>query len=515
MLQFVAGTGSPGGVPLRGVAPFGFRIPGDALGRRRRWMTCGPRAAAAACCCVLILACASRALPRKQGPPAPQGPLPEAAGGGGRGLHVAVVSLEFVPPLFSGNGVYARTLVKGLLLPALRSRVRRITVLAGCPSEGSSETCADPDPDLAAQISAGRLSVVRVPVPADRWRRLDRLSPWEEFAERAAAVLPQAADVSMLIDWHAVPVFEAAVAARHVRRRCVALSFRVYHASPGLADGAREKHFFSEQERRALPGEGNCGSALALTDLDRAMLLRLCKSAGRCAAALGTLPPALRPDVAAEARRLGAPDDWAVGRRYLVSCVRLSPEKRAHAFAEALAALGRDFLAAHGVVPLLCGAHANASYAASVVAAVRAVSRDAVVEPNFLGARRLGELFGAALLNVHPPLYDAYGMTVAEAAAFGAPTLLHQPRPGMGTPGRGLAEGIGAAAMLQPGRGEALVTDFSDSSAVAAALRRLLAPSGRPELRAAASKARTRALLWTEERAAEELVRVLLREAAR
>ena len=41
----------------------------------------------------------------------------------------------------------------------------------------------------------------------------------------------------------------------------------------------------------------------------------------------------------------------------------------------------------------------------------------------FLDAAGLEELYSKTLLNVHPPSYDAFGMSVVEAAAFGAPTV--------------------------------------------------------------------------------------------
>ncbi len=42
-----------------------------------------------------------------------------------------------------------------------------------------------------------------------------------------------------------------------------------------------------------------------------------------------------------------------------------------------------------------------------------------VVEERFLGPADLARIFEATVLNVHPPLYDAYGMTVVEAASQG------------------------------------------------------------------------------------------------
>ena len=35
----------------------------------------------------------------------------------------------------------------------------------------------------------------------------------------------------------------------------------------------------------------------------------------------------------------------------------------------------------------------------------------------------LAALYARTRLNVHPPRYDAFGMSIVEAAAFGAPTV--------------------------------------------------------------------------------------------
>lgn len=46
----------------------------------------------------------------------------------------------------------------------------------------------------------------------------------------------------------------------------------------------------------------------------------------------------------------------------------------------------------------------------------------AVIHEDFMDPLGLEALYLETRLNVHPPLYDAYGMTVVEAAAFGVPS---------------------------------------------------------------------------------------------
>ena len=40
-------------------------------------------------------------------------------------------------------------------------------------------------------------------------------------------------------------------------------------------------------------------------------------------------------------------------------------------------------------------------------------------------AEELATVWQSTLLNIHPATYEAYGMTIVEAAAFGVPSLLH------------------------------------------------------------------------------------------
>ena len=58
-------------------------------------------------------------------------------------------------------------------------------------------------------------------------------------------------------------------------------------------------------------------------------------------------------------------------------------------------------------------------YADGLKARLRAAVPDAIIEERFLGPTELADIFSATALNIHPCLYDAYGMTVVEAASQG------------------------------------------------------------------------------------------------
>jgi len=101
-------------------------------------------------------------------------------------------------------------------------------------------------------------------------------------------------------------------------------------------------------------------------------------------------------------------------------------------------------LAERNLVPLLCGASADASLAAEVKERLRKAAPSAVILEDFLGPEALCGIFSATKLNVHPCLYDAYGMSVVEAAAFGAPSVVN------------LGGTIGATALLNKGEDSGL-----------------------------------------------------------
>lgn len=121
-------------------------------------------------------------------------------------MKILFLSLEFADPLFSGNGVYARTLVRALLHTSPHATV---LALCGQPPTNSGSTefgdASRPKHDIsressgrvstvaatsvlpgAAAEAAGRLQVRAVSLR--RWGALDRSSDSEGFAAAASEV---------------------------------------------------------------------------------------------------------------------------------------------------------------------------------------------------------------------------------------------------------------------------------------------------------------------------------------
>jgi glycosyltransferase involved in cell wall biosynthesis len=171
-------------------------------------------------------------------------------------------------------------------------------------------------------------------------------------------------------------------------------------------------------------------------------------------------------------------------------------------FAEVLEAVGTQLID-RGFVPLLCGAAAEKTYAAEVIERVRSATAGRAVLLEHLGAEELAAVFARTALNFHPCVYDAYGMSIVEAAAFGAPSMIN----GGGT--------IGAAALLDAGVGVLAADLTAPAAEVGVAVLEALDEHERLDEVAQAGK--SRALDWGEEAAGcalHEAVKEMLRASA-
>lgn len=215
-------------------------------------------------------------------------------------------------------------------------------------------------------------------------------------------------------------------------------------------------------------------------------------------------------------------------QRLFITCVvRLSPEKTPHHFVTLLKKLGGvDFLRCNSLVPIMCGARSVEDYAKKVVDDFQEMMCSSsskgdnvwpcVVIDRHLGPKELAAVFSRTAVNVHPCLYDAYGMTLVEAAAFGAPSIVNN------------GGVIGAASLLGEGKGcmavnlEQMLEEASGGNyeeKIVDALRTLTIPVDNSEksessenwvaLRQIAKEARSKALHWDEMACCQGLIDVL------
>ena len=125
-------------------------------------------------------------------------------------------------------------------------------------------------------------------------------------------------------------------------------------------------------------------------------------------------------------RQLSLPRGQAPHRKLLTCVVRLSPEKEPETFIALAAALHRSgALQRLSMTPLML-ATAQTRYAEDLRSRFRSEVPAGQVVTHFLQPAQLAAVFAATRLNVHPCRYDAYGMTVVEAAAQGVPSVVHK-----------------------------------------------------------------------------------------
>jgi len=433
-------------------------------------------------------------------------------------MKLLYLSLEFLDPLFSGNGVLARSQVRGLLK---RSEVTQVTVCCGRWNSIASKTGANEvitlsssstlppqledtfqresvaieDPELTQAIKTGKLRVRWVPVSV--WHTLDRPCSWIEFAELgadAAYIASRGVDVVLVVDWSALALYER-VAQRQSPRDgpqipMVFLNFRVYHAMPDISEDDRE--FYRRMETRALEiADDSRGAAICLCRGDKESLTLLMDSRVEESIALFVNFPCLRDE--AFQRSLGFPL-VPPSRRFITCIVRLAPEKGAHRFAEMIEELGSDFLHSQGLVPFLCGAVSNKDYGTAVHQRLKRACPFSKIE-SFLNSTQLLNVLSETLINVHPATYEAYGMTIIEAASMGAASLVHY-------------ENVGARDLLSSGGVDHFFeTDFTEPRSAARRLREIL--GDRVGIKDVGARARVEALTWDEQAHAGRIYEIL------
>jgi glycosyltransferase involved in cell wall biosynthesis len=325
-------------------------------------------------------------------------------------MKVLLVSIEFIDPIFSGNGTACRCLLRSILSIPSTS----IFVLCGCPQQEYDEASIShrittSDFAKSLQISdddAKKLSGFAIHLPS--WYRTDIQSSFLDFANGTCSVAQDVAsfdpDVSICIDWTGSLVRRTLRDKAKIEVPAVYFAFCCYSFLTGASSS--DKEFYLEQEQLAM--ESSC-LTIAMCSGDMQKLKEI-----KAVDTIKLLIPPLRKDFQEAVLGLVT----SARRRFLTCCLRLHPSKNVVAFVEAVALL-RDFLVEHDLVPVLCGAAADAAYAERCRSELRAAFPGSVVREDFLGPGELAMLLRETRLNVHTALYEPYGMTIIEAAAAG------------------------------------------------------------------------------------------------
>lgn len=306
-------------------------------------------------------------------------------------------------------------------------------------------------------------------MPVDIWFTTDRKSSHEQFARGVSRILDEidwaSTDACFAVDWTAMNALHvmSADSTAIMQRESVPvmyLTYRSYASMTGISDDDRD--FYSEVERNAVRrAVSSGGGVVALCDDD----WRTQSSFTDNEHAVRVILPMLRTEFSTVADEdKGKILDFGRKRQYLVSLVRLSEDKGPHRFVQMLRDIQQEdptFWDRTGVVPLLCGAASQPEYAARVKRELLDAVPNAVLVDRFLPPLEMAHLMQQAILNVHGALYEAYGLTIVEAAAMGCPSVIN-------------TSGIGAAQLLSVEDGAVEAVNILDRGMLVKRVKRIV-----------------------------------------
>lgn len=403
-------------------------------------------------------------------------------------LHILLVTLEFTYSPFSGNGILARSLVKSLLQEGCH-----VTVWCCRPERQQASDHHLCPPEITTD-QANRLNIIATTIPERLgWHRVDKGSPWEYFAwsnldesdEVRLLTAASNANVVCPIDWTGCIAWQSVACHFTNTLPVLYLNFRVF--SSGFAD-PDERDWYTEKEKEALD---QASFVVALSEKDKQSLCELLNDS--CHIPVKVLLPPLRGDVKELALlesndlQQHLPENVSLAlanhpSRCLVTCVaRLSREKHVENFVKFVEA-NRALLQKNKWIPLLAGSNGDEEYATRIKESLKKVSPNSIIVDSFLSPKALCAVFSRAVLNIHPCEYDAFGMTLCEAAAMSVPSLME---------GNGH---IGASAIV--GNGASIEVEMSKGNYCWESVTEIL--NNEQLLRGVGEEAKRRALAWDE-----------------
>eukprot|EP01023_Acetabularia_acetabulum_P016149 TRINITY_DN17974_c0_g3_i1.p1 TRINITY_DN17974_c0_g3~~TRINITY_DN17974_c0_g3_i1.p1 ORF type:complete len:405 (-),score=36.08 TRINITY_DN17974_c0_g3_i1:139-1353(-) len=332
-------------------------------------------------------------------------------------MKIVYITYEFSAGTFSGNGIYARTQVR-----AMSNLGHKVLVISAKHVADTSEPNGE-----------GAVHLIEIAVPS--WNKLDGDSCWKEFGERFT-------DIKILekifqfqpqfilgVDWTSVIPYKnirqfcqnTNVSEVNVPLRFVFMNFRVF----SRMQDSNQIDTVQRLEKEALV-LADLSVVLCKSDLDF-FQQNMCNG---FQANIKVLLPPLRQEMKALPlpADIGAAseDQFENGRKYITCCVRLSEEKEPQNFLRIVKLLeSSGELQKLGLTPLLIAGTLSTDFAMRIKRDFSAECPGGQLIERFLGPPELAEIFSKSLLNVHPCQYDAYGMTIIEAASQGCPSLIH------------------------------------------------------------------------------------------
>jgi hypothetical protein len=357
-------------------------------------------------------------------------------------IKVLFISYEYTFGTFSGNGVLAASTVRGFLNDDSSdfdddddAMTTEILVVCARPTELEEELRMEKEDEEEDK------GVLSVPVPKSKWGRLDKTCAYEEFATNVSekqleAIVKFRADVVLGVDWSSLEVYE------RIRKRYQEEEEDGFSPPPPPLTYLNYRVFtLHDESHRALEQRMITASTHVIClCINDAKFLRdafVGGDDGKEMVVAVVLHPPLREDVLRDAKNALAREQpslvtsttGAKKKRNALTCVvRLSKEKEPERFVELVEELAKRDAFGDTLVPILV-APATSEFAEGLKKRFREATKNIpnaseLCIESFLNATQLGEIYSRTKLNVHPCRKDAYGMTVIEAAAFGAPSLV-------------------------------------------------------------------------------------------
>jgi len=352
-----------------------------------------------------------------------------------------VVTIEYWSrDVFSGNGVYGRTLIHALVRAGYR-----VGVLCCQPRTDKSELDAKYE-----EFKSELLDVFAIQI--ENWKKsLDWNCCWREAVEKISndKALPGwlkklNPELLLPIDWSGVELCQPFIA--NISCQMIYLNLRVFCWNTNLEPESDELQFYRTAERKAIE---ESEMTLCLSTHDQGTLRSLCDGTHK----IEVLHPPIREDILKLSQSFNSKERK---REYLLLCCRLSPEKNVEVFFDVVQKLQKE-IANAGLKVFLCGASCG-KFGSQMKKSLQYMDFD-FESRDFLKAEDLCDVFSRTRINFHPSLTEPYGMTIIEAAAFGAITICNE-------------TSIGAVEVL--GKENCVRTDMKNVSKVEESLRSLL-----------------------------------------
>jgi len=367
------------------------------------------------------------------------------------------ITLECHISTFSGNGVYSRSQIR-----SLRELGHRVLVICGRPD---TLTCHEDEDDC-----------ISVPLPAKSWGRLDAHSSFSTFSSHTLqlhkdTILNFNPDAIFAVDWHGMHVINSVKPhlCYHNNSTTIPITYLNYRVHTKSVPEDQRALIRSLEHQAVLAST----HTVALCTSDAQYIQKHFIDSKTTTSTddnkddnkkVKVLLPALRQDMAAippPADEDDNDDDTTTmplpSRNLLTCCVRISPEKEPHRFVDIVEHLMKMTVAEEEeeekqqptvppppssssspsilqqIQPFICGSGWNTPYGQSLCqrikhslpnCIIKGLGEDSSRYDHFMGPTELASIFSRSILNIHPCGYDAYGMTIVEAASQGCPSLV-------------------------------------------------------------------------------------------